>query len=467
MDFYQPLPDNPGRFIRQSFPGTKKFKSYDGFRHLVFRLKPPGATPMTWFVRIEVYGPEYEPFTLRSENEFRKYSSGDSLMYGMLYGILFGMIVYNFFLYVSLKQRLYLQYVIYIISFILYLGFFLGHFAQLLKPDIETSILAEYTFLGLSIIVAVVFCRNFFDLSRMSRFWNYSLYAVQLLGGGIIFSALFKYHGLMDIFACLSGAFGPATALTIGCIQWHRGFKPAGFYILANVALTMGIAGFIFWNLDLVPRHLPGEFLLAVGPVIESLLLSFALAFRIRTLEAERLFLLESRETYKQQSRTDGLTGLYNRKYMFDWLNKTIRESKETGIPLSLILMDVDNFKQYNDTYGHPEGDKVLSSLARIIMSSIRNLDVGCRYGGEEFAVLLPDTGLNDALQVAERIRNAISALEFEPKRGTQVSITVSMGISTWHRPETSGPLVERADQALYEAKHHGKNTIRVKLPHA
>ena len=159
-------------------------------------------------------------------------------------------------------------------------------------------------------------------------------------------------------------------------------------------------------------------------------------------------------------ARTDELTGILNRRALFKQLDLLIRMAQNKNQPLSLILFDIDNFKQYNDTYGHLEGDQVLKSVADIIASSTRKTEVVARYGGEEFAVILPATYSDEAKTLAERMRRTIEAFDW-PFR----DITISVGISTLYPNSITGEnlletnqLIIMADQALYFSKRTGKN---------
>jgi two-component system cell cycle response regulator len=120
--------------------------------------------------------------------------------------------------------------------------------------------------------------------------------------------------------------------------------------------------------------------------------------------------------------------------------------------------MDIDNFKHHNDTYGHADGDKVLAELGKVIKASIRVTDIGCRYGGEEFTVILPQTSGESAVIVAERIRQGFAELEFKPNPNEVVQKTISVGIAQFGLGDTVQTLLERTDQNMYKAKDSGKN---------
>jgi two-component system cell cycle response regulator len=174
-------------------------------------------------------------------------------------------------------------------------------------------------------------------------------------------------------------------------------------------------------------------------------------------VEAENA-LQESERRYKELSTIDELTQLYNKRYFNAHFKMEIERAQRYGQPLSLLLMDIDNFKHHNDTYGHADGDKVLAELGKVIKASIRVTDIGCRYGGEEFTVILPQTSGESAVIVAERIRQGFAELEFKPNPNEVVQKSISVGISQFGLGDTVQTLLERTDQNMYKAKDSGKN---------
>lgn len=159
---------------------------------------------------------------------------------------------------------------------------------------------------------------------------------------------------------------------------------------------------------------------------------------------------------------TDALTGLNNRHYLDSQLQSLTARSIRRGRPLSLLITDIDHFKAVNDTWGHDAGDEVLREFARRLRSAVRGADVACRYGGEEFIVVMPDTPPSVAAQVAERLREAIATAPFRLQAaGKDIAITTSVGLSTLQHPADSAEaMIRRADQALYQAKHAGRNRV-------
>ncbi len=166
----------------------------------------------------------------------------------------------------------------------------------------------------------------------------------------------------------------------------------------------------------------------------------------------------EKNEELKEQSLRDSLTKLYNNRYIFEFLENETQVVSKTGGNLSLLMLDLDNFKHINDTYGHLFGDKVIKDVSQAILDSTRANDIVGRYGGEEFIAVLTDTDKVVAVEIAERIRKKIASLEFETV-DDDLSITVSIGVSEMSE-QTAFNLVHAADGNLYKAKRNGKNRV-------
>ena len=158
---------------------------------------------------------------------------------------------------------------------------------------------------------------------------------------------------------------------------------------------------------------------------------------------------------------TDALTGLFNFRHFKTVLQAEMDRSKRSGIPTSLVMVDVDHFKAINDTYGHEAGNRALKSLAEILSSEVRTTDIVCRYGGEEFAMIFPETHLNLAVKVADRIRKQISSQPLAIDGG-EIKLTVSMGASVYMKFSVLdfNDFVASVDKYLYEAKQSGRNCI-------
>lgn len=194
----------------------------------------------------------------------------------------------------------------------------------------------------------------------------------------------------------------------------------------------------------------------------EELDLRIKRVLREAELQKERTLLLKELE---KLAITDALTGLYNSRHFFSQIKTEIKRYDRYFRALSLLIIDIDFFKQYNDTWGHLEGDKVLMGIGQVISSCMRSMDTAYRYGGEEFAILLPETKLQKACVVGARIKDNISSTLFEPEPGILKSVTVSIGATELKEGEDFRSFISRTDKALYKSKDSGRNKLTYILP--
>lgn len=170
--------------------------------------------------------------------------------------------------------------------------------------------------------------------------------------------------------------------------------------------------------------------------------------------------LKESEERFKILSITDQLTGLFNRRHMVDVAERKVQISEKENSALSFILMDIDDFKDFNDTYGHAAGDDVLENVGKVIKKTTRSTDWSFRYGGEEFLIILPSTDGQEATQVAEKIRKAVAAEKYQTINGELVKKTMSIGVAQFIPGESLEKVLKRADDNMYNSKIKGKNRV-------
>jgi diguanylate cyclase (GGDEF)-like protein len=177
--------------------------------------------------------------------------------------------------------------------------------------------------------------------------------------------------------------------------------------------------------------------------------------------------LIEAKKKVEELSITDEMTGLYNHRYFKHNLQKELERAQRHKEDLTLLLFDVDKFKHYNDTNGHPQGDKLLSELGLMIKNTVRDTDIACRYGGEEFAIICPHTKAQDAFILAERLREKIQNHPFNHREKQPLGfVSVSIGISSLeHNISSMEDFKEKVDLALYDAKHRGRNQSVIFYP--
>jgi diguanylate cyclase len=187
-----------------------------------------------------------------------------------------------------------------------------------------------------------------------------------------------------------------------------------------------------------------------------------ALENRLTLSKTEISNLQHSLEAIRAESLTDPLTGLGNRKYFDRSIEMAVQTAIANGEPLSLLMFDIDHFKSFNDSYGHLTGDQVLRLVGMSLQQTIKGQDITARYGGEEFVVVLPNTGLRQALTVADHIRRAVMAKELKKKSTGEIlgRVTISVGVSLLKPGDDTDALIERADACLYAAKRAGRNRV-------
>ncbi|MGM9320599.1 GGDEF domain-containing protein [Deinococcus aquaticus] len=172
---------------------------------------------------------------------------------------------------------------------------------------------------------------------------------------------------------------------------------------------------------------------------------------------------LRLQETLKHQSVRDALTGLFNRRYMEETGGRELARAQRHGQPVSVLMLDVDHFKRFNDVHGHAIGDAVLRRLGSVLSRQFREEDIACRYGGEEFLVLLPGCTADAALERAEVLRQAVGSLPVAAPDTEGLTVTVSVGIAATVRGSgVLSDLIAQADQALYAAKRAGRNRVKL-----
>lgn len=176
-----------------------------------------------------------------------------------------------------------------------------------------------------------------------------------------------------------------------------------------------------------------------------------------RELTKKNAALQKANKKIESLLKVDSLTGLLNRRYAFDFIRKSIAQSRRNNFPLSCIMCDIDLFKHVNDTYGHSTGDQVLSAIGEVIKKNTRSGDISARIGGEEFLIVLTHASIKSAFEYAQRIRTLVEELSF---REPNLKVTISLGVTDYRKNETFESLFNRSDQALYLSKNSGRNKV-------
>lgn len=459
-------------------------------RNFVFPV-PGGSEPATAFIRVDSEGSVEIPVTVKSAIEFFE---KEQLSYGwqmVFLGIMVAMALYNLFVLLIVRHSAYLWYVLTVVASALVILNFNGLLFQWLWPDSPT--MNRYftaPVIAANVLFAVMFAIHYLQIRKYSL-WSYRV--MRMITGlsvaGVVFGLIGSYQASTAFVSILAALVTPI-AFVVGLIVWRKGQRLGGFYIAAWTPLLLGHLINSLSKIGLIPASTITDMAPQVGVILEVMLLSFALAYRIslerkrrvkaqdrilevqrkanQTLEArvqERTEELEiANERLKALTVTDGLTQVANRRRFDEKLESEWRRARRHQHALSIILFDMDHFKKLNDVWGHLAGDDCLVQVAGTCADIIKRTgDLLARYGGEEFVVLLPETPESGAQLVAERLRKAISSLPIETGASDKtISVTISAGVATLVPDEelTAQDLLQRADEALYAAKGAGRNRV-------
>jgi diguanylate cyclase (GGDEF)-like protein len=382
------------------------------------------------------------------------------IAYSLIYGVLIGMLLYNLFLSISLKDRAYLYYVLYIGSSLLWQFWVQGHAKALLGVHPGVDLALMWVFIGGTLVWGAAFSLAFLSVRPDKPVLFWSLAAPAALGLATAGAGLAGLRGMAFGLSHVSGTALPIMTIVVAAARLRQGYKPAKYYLVGWSFLAVGGLAFALMGFRILKVSFWTVNGVAVGMALESVLLSLALGERVRALVLEKERLQRTQARYIELSVTDALTGLYNKRYFSSKIESEAEHARRIERPLSLVYLDLDDFKAINDEQGHPFGDAVLADLAAAIRESIRERDVACRVGGEEFAVIMPGTALDEAYLVAERLRARIggSPLPVRDRCQVRVPVTASLGVAQLAADEAASVLVDRADEAMYEAKRLGKN---------
>ncbi|HOV94572.1 MAG TPA: diguanylate cyclase [Spirochaetales bacterium] len=429
-------------------------------RFFVFQLPAEAFGGAPCYLRISSTTDVEVGLTLETGVGFFQNETREYVAYGLLYGILVAMILYSVFLLFSLKDRAYLYYILYMVSAGLWIFFVQGH-AKLIfgqKPQFDQTML--WFWVGAMITWGAMFTENFLKLKDGSRGLFYLFAVIAVLGAAVSVGALFGLNDMAFVVSHYLGVVLPVLVIVAAVVRIVQRLPSAIYFLIAWFFLALGDLSFSLMGLKILPVTFWTTNGMALGMGAQSIFLSMALTDRLRQLEAEKERLESTQSHYLELSLTDPLTGLRNKRFLTTELDLAVLGAHHTKSSLALMLLDLDDFKRVNDTMGHNVGDAVLATLARSMRSCTRESDSLCRFGGDEFVIVLPGVTEIAAFNVAERIRNRFHSdwLESSGEKEEQGCVSVSIGVVRLCDNETAQALLTRADAAMYEAKRLGKN---------
>jgi len=428
------------------------------FRTFIIPLSGGAPAGADYYLRMSNSGAVVVRPYLWTEQGLAGRLNWDNTFFGVIFGVLVAMLLTNLFFYVALRDPVYLFYVLYVSCMVVFEASLYGQWDQWLGGLPLPGATALWLAAGLLTIFAAQFSRSFLRLPRYAPrldkvFLAFMAAGVVVMGltlAGLLHWAILTSHIL--------GIMGPVVALWAAGLAWRRGYWPARFFLVAWSVLMVALFSLAVKGLGYLPQALSSTYTMPLATAIEAVLLSLALAERVRHMrhrgeEAER-----RERRFLQMSMTDGLTGLYNKRFFDSRLQSEMDHAYRSGEPLSLLVVDVDDFKGFNDTHGHTEGDQVLKTLARVVRERIRTADFPCRYGGDEFVVIMPATEPEQAMLAAERVRSGFHDHPFHPGEGGTFWSSLSAGLTQYQHGDTPEQFMSRADGAMYQAKREGGN---------
>lgn len=489
LDVYLRHPD--GRIEHQAGGDSLPFAARSiRYRHPNFWLLLPYDTKVDLFVRVRSESSMQVPLWLHTPAAFTELSRDAQFGIGLYYGILLALLFYNLVLWISLRDATYFWYVFHIVAFGLVLFTLNGLGFEYLWPQSPWfAQKAVPLFICLGQLGMQQFSRAFLDLRRRWRPGDL---------GSRAFIAFFVVLGIATIWLPTGLATQLAAASVFPSIGWialssivatMRGYRPARLFLLAWSMLLLGIGMFAAIAFGMVPKNFVTEYGVQFGSALEMLLLSVALGQRYAALrnENERIVreakahleykvelrtselrnalaqLGDAHARLRESSQRDALTGLHTRSHFRELYGGLLARARDEGKPLSLLMIDIDHFKQINDRYGHLTGDECLRWAAHCVGQSLRpHAAVPARFGGEEFIVALPGLDLAAAKTVAGEV---LDQLRTTPCRTHEheIPMTASIGVHQVDPVAETGieAALRHADDALYRAKHEGRDCLR------
>ncbi len=459
------------------------------FRHFLASFDNAPGEALTFYLRAARDKPtplSASDVRLWTAEAFENHIADQYFWFGLFYGGMIIAMLYNLMLYFSIRESTYIYYV-------LYLGTISSSWLcqNGIGPHLfwgGNEFMTDYApslFALLSVLCGSLYTRAFLGTGKRSpNVDRFILGIIMLSTLGVAMALAGMLNSAINL-AYLVVGISVFTYPFIGGYIWSKGYKPARIYTIAWIFFGFG-------TLMLVLQHqgaLNSDPLFAwggqAGNWIEAILLSIALADRFNAMqkekeEAQALYretllqakleleervaertteLKEAKEAAELLARTDPLTGMPNRRCFFEQAERNLSMSRRYQHPLTVLTLDVDHFKHINDRHGHAVGDMALQAIASALPEGLRETDVAGRIGGEEFAVLLPETSEAEAQEIAERLRQNISAIGLSAD-GREIPLTASFGLAVLDKEDRFSELLARADQALYQAKERGRNQV-------
>jgi len=444
-------PDGHGGWHHVQTGDRRDFGTREFFhRDFLFSIDLPASSERTVYLRFASSGPIdialklYEPVSLVGT------ISEEQLAYGAYFGGFLVLVLYNFFMFLVVRDRAFFYYLLYAISYGLYFSVFNGLSFQFLWPHQPAwGNMSLLVLLSSSLIFGMQFTRKFLDTGLNSPRQDRFAIGLQVLAAVSLLLSFFLPYSVLILPLALLTVVVTVIIMSMGMTCLFRGYRPARYFMIAWGLLLLGVLVYMLKTFGVLPHSMLTQNGFQVGSLCEMVLLSLALASRVNEMQ--------------RQSRTDALTKLFNRRFFDERVEFEFERGQRLHSPLALLVADIDHFKDFNDRHGHSRGDEVLRAVARQLLEGVRSQDVVCRYGGEEFALILPNTNGAQAMRIAESLRQDIEGNGAQGAR--RITISVGVAATDDHRLFSATDLFHAADRALYKAKAQGRNRVEVSTP--
>jgi diguanylate cyclase (GGDEF)-like protein len=419
----------------------------------VFDITFPPKSHKTLYIKSVSYSHQWFALNIYDEDQSKRALLSLYTDIALLVGMLLALMIYNLLLFFSSRLREHFFYACYLVSGGFWIALTYGLLANLFDVY-GTMTLKWHLSLGAMPIFLLLFMIHIFETKKKYPIEHWALLLnISLLVANAI-------YGLFDIVTALSysstlAAIMMIISLSVALSMLVRNHPIAFFFLIGHgLFIAFSTLSVLFYK-GMVEFNYINSHGVGIGIMVEALVLSLIIAYRIRMLENLKVAQVE----LQLLASTDSLTQLFNRRHFSNEANAILEKNQRAKEAITVAVLDIDFFKKINDAYGHAIGDKVIISVADLLRKQCRRQDIFARYGGEEFVILMPNTYLNEAYTLAERIRQELENVVIPIDQQQSVSFTVSIGIA---EVDTETPdlqaAINRADKALYKAKNNGRN---------
>jgi diguanylate cyclase len=443
-------------------------------------------------IRLETDSLTQLPLKLWTHKALLEKTHKEQIVQGSYFGLMLTLLVINLLIYLYIRDNNYLRYVFLIFTIILFQATISGYFFQFLWGDSiwwNEKALSVFVAIGMASLLLFIgkFLKTASNTKKSTNVYRYGSIGFLVLA---MVSLIMPYFYMIQLITYLTLVFAIFIFFHSLSLWKIKSYTPK-FIFLSWMAQLSGIVIFLLHMRNIIPINFFSDYSIQIGSVVLVMGFSVALIEHIKRLNDENnLMQLKSQydleqqvvirtaelkaalhnvsrlnQILEEQNNIDELTGVKNRRFFNRHMKQVVSDSSKEKVPLSLIIIDIDYFKQVNDKYGHLVGDRVLESVSSVLKKcGRRTSDHLIRYGGEEFAMILYDSDLDNANHLAEKMRQTVENEKFLANEDLNIKLTVSIGVASVHYclEEKMDQLIIAADAALYKAKKLGRNRVVV-----